>query len=177
MIITPHVGGQAATRIDDMTNFFCDNLARYLAGRPLRNLVDKQLGFPDAASQHRAKVGCLQALTSRVTSPRSTAVSAQNRLDAFPCWHVKLLVWAACAQETDFQRRTIEAHPMSMTTTLLHGTRTLTYGGDPDRDEGGRVNELLQHYQRMTRQPKLGWTEHLRLRRQCWARAARGSCT
>jgi D-3-phosphoglycerate dehydrogenase len=46
VIITPHVGGQAATRIDDMTNFFCDNLARYRAGRPLRNLVEKELGFP-----------------------------------------------------------------------------------------------------------------------------------
>jgi D-3-phosphoglycerate dehydrogenase len=46
VIITPHVGGQAATRIDDMTSFFCDNLARYLAGQPLRNLVDKRLGFP-----------------------------------------------------------------------------------------------------------------------------------
>jgi hypothetical protein len=29
-----------------LTNFFCDNLARYLAGEPLRNLVDKHLGFP-----------------------------------------------------------------------------------------------------------------------------------
>jgi D-3-phosphoglycerate dehydrogenase len=46
VIITPHVGGQAATRIDDMTNFFCANLQRYLAGRPLCNLVDKRLGFP-----------------------------------------------------------------------------------------------------------------------------------
>ncbi len=46
VIITPHVGGQSASRIDDMTNFFCDNLARYLAGRPLRNLVLKELGFP-----------------------------------------------------------------------------------------------------------------------------------
>jgi D-3-phosphoglycerate dehydrogenase len=46
VIITPHVGGQAASRIDDMTNFFCDNLARYLTGQPLRNLVDKRLGFP-----------------------------------------------------------------------------------------------------------------------------------
>jgi D-3-phosphoglycerate dehydrogenase len=46
VIITPHVGGQAATRIDDMTNFFCDNLRRYLGGQPLRNLVDKRLGFP-----------------------------------------------------------------------------------------------------------------------------------
>lgn len=45
-IITPHVGGQSATRIDDMTNFFCENLRRWQAGRPLMNLVDKQLGFP-----------------------------------------------------------------------------------------------------------------------------------
>jgi D-3-phosphoglycerate dehydrogenase len=46
VIITPHVGGQAATRIDDMTRFFCDNLRRYMANRPLRNLVVKELGFP-----------------------------------------------------------------------------------------------------------------------------------
>jgi D-3-phosphoglycerate dehydrogenase len=46
VIITPHVGGQSATRIDDMTDFFCDNLARYSAGQPLRNLVIKELGFP-----------------------------------------------------------------------------------------------------------------------------------
>jgi D-3-phosphoglycerate dehydrogenase len=52
VIITPHVGGQSATRIDDMTNFFCANLERYMAGRPLANLVDKRLGFPlpDSAS-------------------------------------------------------------------------------------------------------------------------------
>lgn len=47
VIITPHVAGQSARRIDDMTNFFCDNIARYTSGRPLRNLlVDKTLGFP-----------------------------------------------------------------------------------------------------------------------------------
>jgi D-3-phosphoglycerate dehydrogenase len=46
VIITPHVGGQSARRADDMTDFFCDNLQRYLSGRPLRNLVDKRLGFP-----------------------------------------------------------------------------------------------------------------------------------
>ncbi len=53
VIITPHVGGQSATRIDDMTNFFCENLRRYFAGRPLVNFVDKQLGFPlpDSPSQ------------------------------------------------------------------------------------------------------------------------------
>jgi len=46
VIITPHVGGQSATRIDDMTDFFCENIRRYRAGEPLRNLVDKRLGFP-----------------------------------------------------------------------------------------------------------------------------------
>lgn len=46
VIITPHVGGQSATRIDDITDFFCENLRRYQNGEPLRNLVDKRLGFP-----------------------------------------------------------------------------------------------------------------------------------
>lgn len=47
VLITPHVAGQSARRIDDTTAFFCDNLVRYAAGRRLRNLlVDKRLGFP-----------------------------------------------------------------------------------------------------------------------------------
>ena len=55
VIITPHVGGQSRVHIDQMTDFFCDNLRRYLADQPLRNLVDKQLGFPVrmASSQSR----------------------------------------------------------------------------------------------------------------------------
>ena len=52
VIITPHVGGQSATRIDDTTNFFRENLRRYFAGRPLINLVDKRLGFPMPDSQN-----------------------------------------------------------------------------------------------------------------------------
>ena len=50
VIITPHVGAQSQRRIDDTTNFFCDNLRRYLAGQPLLNLVDKHLGFPPRAA-------------------------------------------------------------------------------------------------------------------------------
>ncbi len=46
VIITPHVAGQSARRIDNMTDFFCDNLSRYLRGERLNNLVDKRLGFP-----------------------------------------------------------------------------------------------------------------------------------
>lgn len=47
LIITPHVAGQSARRIDAMTDFFCENLRRQVAGLPLRNLVDKRLGFPE----------------------------------------------------------------------------------------------------------------------------------
>ncbi|MFM1996145.1 MAG: Glyoxylate/hydroxypyruvate reductase [Planctomycetota bacterium] len=47
LLMTPHVAGQSARRIDAMTDFFCDNLGRYLKGEPLRNLVDKRLGFPE----------------------------------------------------------------------------------------------------------------------------------
>ena len=47
VIITPHVAGQSARRIDDMTDFFCENLRRYQSGEPLLNLLaDKRLGFP-----------------------------------------------------------------------------------------------------------------------------------
>ena len=46
LVLTPHVGGQSSRRIDTMTEFFCANLERYLSGASLRNLVDKQLGFP-----------------------------------------------------------------------------------------------------------------------------------
>jgi D-3-phosphoglycerate dehydrogenase len=46
VIVTPHVAGQSRWRIDNMTDFFCENLRRYLAGQPLLNLVDKRLGFP-----------------------------------------------------------------------------------------------------------------------------------
>ncbi len=47
VIITPHVAGQAAWRIDRMTEVFCRNLHRWQDGRPLINLLtDKRLGFP-----------------------------------------------------------------------------------------------------------------------------------
>lgn len=50
VIITPHVGAQSARRVDDSTALFCENLRRFLAGDPLRNVVDKQLGFPRPTS-------------------------------------------------------------------------------------------------------------------------------
>lgn len=46
LVLTPHVGGQRASRIDDMTQLFCENIRRWRANEPLVNLVDKRLGFP-----------------------------------------------------------------------------------------------------------------------------------
>jgi D-3-phosphoglycerate dehydrogenase len=47
VIITPHVAGQSARRIDNMTQLFCENLRRWKRGDPLINLLtDKSLGFP-----------------------------------------------------------------------------------------------------------------------------------
>ncbi len=50
VMITPHVGAQSARRVDDSTALFCDNLKQYLAGKRLKNVVDKELGFPRPAS-------------------------------------------------------------------------------------------------------------------------------
>ena len=47
VIVTPHVGGQAAWRNDKITDLFCRNLIRRQRGLPLINfLSDKALGFP-----------------------------------------------------------------------------------------------------------------------------------
>ena len=55
VIITPHVGAQSAARADDTTELLCENLRRYLAGEPLLNLVDKQLGFPEHVATWRPR--------------------------------------------------------------------------------------------------------------------------
>jgi D-3-phosphoglycerate dehydrogenase len=57
LVITPHVAGQSGRRIDAMTEFFCDNLRRYLRGDALRNLVDKRLGFPEPPPDEPGREG------------------------------------------------------------------------------------------------------------------------
>jgi D-3-phosphoglycerate dehydrogenase len=52
VIITPHVAGQSARRIDNMTNLYCENLRRWKTGEPLINrLTEKRLGFPIRSPQ------------------------------------------------------------------------------------------------------------------------------
>jgi phosphoglycerate dehydrogenase-like enzyme len=57
LIITPHVAGQSGRRFDAMTEFFGDNIRRYLRGEALRNLVDKRLGFPEPPPERPGRDG------------------------------------------------------------------------------------------------------------------------
>jgi phosphoglycerate dehydrogenase-like enzyme len=45
VILTPHVSGYLRGYFPGVLAIFSDNLARFVAGTPLRNVVDKQLGY------------------------------------------------------------------------------------------------------------------------------------
>jgi phosphoglycerate dehydrogenase-like enzyme len=45
VILSPHVTGGIENYNEVATNIFCDNLRRYLAGEPLRNVVDPDRGY------------------------------------------------------------------------------------------------------------------------------------
>jgi phosphoglycerate dehydrogenase-like enzyme len=45
LVLTPHVSGYTPGYFDKMLALFEDNLGRYLGGEPLRNVVDKRLGY------------------------------------------------------------------------------------------------------------------------------------
>jgi len=45
LIITPHTSGKSEQTTAAATSIFIENLGHYLAGKPLRNVVNKELGF------------------------------------------------------------------------------------------------------------------------------------
>ncbi|HEY8767189.1 MAG TPA: D-2-hydroxyacid dehydrogenase [Dehalococcoidia bacterium] len=45
VMITPHISGGTPRYMDRAIELFCDNLRRYLAGEPLRNVVDPSRGY------------------------------------------------------------------------------------------------------------------------------------
>src|SRR6478735_192951 len=45
VILTPHMSGISANYYERMVTLFCDNLDRYLAGRPLLSTIDRQKGY------------------------------------------------------------------------------------------------------------------------------------
>lgn len=64
VFITPHVGAQSASRYEDATRLVCENLKRYLNGRPMLNLVDKRLGFPIPNGRLPPALGCVERYSS-----------------------------------------------------------------------------------------------------------------
>ena len=46
LVITPHCAGRSHGRMRRLTEFFCENLRRFLADEPLLNVVDQQKGYP-----------------------------------------------------------------------------------------------------------------------------------
>ena len=53
VIITPHVAGQSRWRIDNMTDFFCENLRRYPGGRTTGESGRQATGISGASSGRR----------------------------------------------------------------------------------------------------------------------------
>ena len=45
VIITPHVAGGSPVRMDRTVSLFCDNLERFLIGKPLLSVIDKRKGY------------------------------------------------------------------------------------------------------------------------------------
>lgn len=45
VLLTPHISGGTPRYMERAIELFCDNLRRYLAGEPLRNVVDPQRGY------------------------------------------------------------------------------------------------------------------------------------
>ncbi len=45
VILTPHISGGTPVYMERAVELFCDNLRRYLAGEPLRNVVDPERGY------------------------------------------------------------------------------------------------------------------------------------
>ena len=45
VIVTPHNGATTPATAQRSVDIFIDNLQRYIAGQPLRNIVDKSAGY------------------------------------------------------------------------------------------------------------------------------------
>lgn len=48
VIVSPHMSGDVVGWRDELVHLFTENLGRYVSGRPLRNVVDKRLGYVGA---------------------------------------------------------------------------------------------------------------------------------
>lgn len=61
VIVSPHMSGDVRGWLDDLVELFADNLARYRRGEPLRNVVDKRLGYVREAGTSPGEAGAWPA--------------------------------------------------------------------------------------------------------------------
>ncbi|MHC5259037.1 D-2-hydroxyacid dehydrogenase [Streptomyces sp. UC4497] len=54
LLVSPHMSADTDTWLDDLAEVFADNFTRWRAGRPLRNVVDKELGYVPVADAPQA---------------------------------------------------------------------------------------------------------------------------
>jgi phosphoglycerate dehydrogenase-like enzyme len=45
VIVCPHSASTADRENERITDLFCENIRRYIGGRPLLNVYDRELGF------------------------------------------------------------------------------------------------------------------------------------
>ena len=50
VIVSPHIGGDVGETALALTQSFLTNMERYLAGLPLRDVIDKHMGFVPTSS-------------------------------------------------------------------------------------------------------------------------------
>ncbi|KAB2345295.1 D-2-hydroxyacid dehydrogenase [Actinomadura rudentiformis] len=55
VIVSPHMSGDTIGWRQELVDLFADNLGRRAAGRPLRNVVDKRLGYVPTQQKGRAR--------------------------------------------------------------------------------------------------------------------------
>lgn len=55
VIVSPHMSGDVIGWRDELVRLFTDNLGRYVSGRPLRNVVDKRLGYVGSTIDQRRR--------------------------------------------------------------------------------------------------------------------------
>jgi len=49
VVLTPHVSGSTPRYFERNLALFADNFVRYLEGKPLRNAVSLELGYPSTS--------------------------------------------------------------------------------------------------------------------------------
>ncbi|WP_433226323.1 D-2-hydroxyacid dehydrogenase [Actinomadura formosensis] len=55
VVVSPHMSGDVIGWRDELVRLFTDNLGRYVSGRPLRNVVDKRLGYVGSTMDKRRR--------------------------------------------------------------------------------------------------------------------------